>query len=210
MSLISKLRNAKTKWQIKGEDGKSLLSIKSIQSITVTHGGSVVSEPIEEGSFTSYNKTTEPLAITMEVSLQGADKNLQYSLKKLDELREGVTKFSIITPYREYTNMCLESFDYDMRAENGLGVLFVTMNMVEIREVAAAYSEVSADTIQKAQAASNAEAISEGQAASASDVSSIDTGTVSGVGINEEEAAAVESATNSSTLNEIAKGVGLK
>lgn len=127
--------------------------------------GMVVSDPVEEGSFTTYNKTSAPVSIDIMVSFQGDKASLQEAITKVKELKEGLTTFSIVTPYYEFESMTLERLSYDMKVENGLGVLIVTMTCIEVKEVEAAYTSVSQTAIQAAQCAnaSNASTVNTGQ-----------------------------------------------
>lgn len=165
--MFAQERNQRNGWVVLNDKSQNALPLRSVESLSVTHGGSAVSEPIEEGSFTSYNKTTEPISIELSAMMQGETTKLQSALTRLTELQNSVERLSVSTPYYEYQNMTLESFDYEMSTTNGLGMLAVKLSLVEVRESAAAYSEVSAD------------AITASQAASASDVSAVDTGSVS-------------------------------
>ena len=167
MSVFAK-STKKPDWALR-KDGTDLLSVTSFLSASVTSGGSVVSAPVEEGSFTSYNKTADPLAVKLEAAFQGTKNELQTILQSLDTLKESTDTFSIVTPYSEFEDMTLASFQYELRTENGIGVLYVTMDCEEVKEVAAAYSSVSAEAIQANQAAnaSDASMVSTGQTATA-------------------------------------------
>jgi hypothetical protein len=167
---------------IADERGNSVLPIKSILSLSATSGGSVVSDAIEEGSFTAYNKTSEPLELNMEIGFEGEDWELNHALTSLTELKESVATFSIVTPYHEYENMTLENYDYEMKTENGLGALIANCTFKEIREVKPAYSQVDASTIQQNQdenRAAQSESISSDDCSDASDSSVEDGGQVS-------------------------------
>ena len=167
---------------IADERGNSVLPIKSILSLSATSGGSVVSDAIEEGSFTAYNKTSEPLELNMEIGFEGEDWELNHALTSLTELKESVATFSIVTPYHEYENMTLENYDYEMKTENGLGALIANCTFKEIREVKPAYSQVDASTIQQNQdenRAAQSESISSDDCSDASDSSVSDGGQVS-------------------------------
>lgn len=179
MSFLPKIKN-KNIWRIADEKGNSVLSFRSVLGMSVTAGGSVVSDSIEEGSFTSYNKTSDPLEITLEIGFQGEVDELQESITKVAELKESVATFSIITPYIEYENMTLENFDYEIKTENGLGVLIVNVIFREIREVQAAYSQVDAETIRQ-----NQEDLASADCTDASDSSVVDGGQVSGCDLSE-------------------------
>lgn len=185
MSLISSIISPEYRvqqWMIADERGNSVLPIKSILSLSATSGGSVVSDAIEEGSFTAYNKTSEPLELNMEIGFEGEDWELNHALTSLTELKESVATFSIVTPYHEYENMTLENYDYEMKTENGLGALIANCTFKEIREVKPAYSQVDASTIQQNQdenRATESESISSDDCSDASDSSVEDGGQVS-------------------------------
>lgn len=113
--------------------------------MAVNYGGTAVSAPIEEGSFTTYNKTSEPFKINAVLAF---DENkgkqilnkrnvtsLQDTLTKLVTLKKSPITFDIITPSRVYKNVTLEKFDFKMSRETGYGVLFVNAVFVEIPEV---------------------------------------------------------------------------
>lgn len=130
-------RKGADEWTFSG----NVIPAASIFELTITSGGSVVASPIEQGSFTSYNKTTEPLHIAATLSFSGTDGFLHSVLDNLSTLKDGVTTFSIETPVYEYENMTLQSYDYAMRREDGRGVLYVNAEFVEIKEVALAYTQ---------------------------------------------------------------------
>lgn len=115
----------------------------SFFDLSISCGGSVVSSPIENGSFFSYNKTNEPIQINANLSFSGTNTFLQSVLDRLYKLKNSVTTFSIKTPIYEYRNMNLESFDYALRREDGLGVLYIKAVFVEIREVKLTYTDTT-------------------------------------------------------------------
>lgn len=185
MSVFSKTTK-KTDWALK-KNGADLLSITSFLSASITSGGSVVSAPVEEGSFTSYNKTADPLAVKIEAAFQGTKAELQTILESLESLKESTDTFSIVTPYAEYENMTLASYQFESRTENGVGVLFVTMDTEEVKEVSAAYTTVSAEAIQA------------NQAANASDASTVDTGQTATASLSTSETAQAQASGTAAT-----------
>lgn len=114
--------------------------------VDISYGGSVVSAPIEQGSFFSYNKTTEPIQINATLAFDGSNTYLQSVLKNLNTLKNSVTIFSIVTPFSEFQSMTLESYDYNLRTRNGLGVLYIKANFVEIKEIVVNYGDESTIT----------------------------------------------------------------
>lgn len=129
----------------------------SFFDLSISCGGSVVSSPIENGSFFSYNKTNEPIQINANLSFSGTNTFLQSVLDRLYKLKNSVTTFSIKTPIYEYRNMNLESFDYALRREDGLGVLYIKANFVEIREVQLTYTDTGISPEQTKDVAASSE-----------------------------------------------------
>lgn len=171
-------------WVIADGSGNSLLPAYSVISIDVQMDGQVVSDSIEGGSFTTYNKTNAPMSITMTISFQGNKSALQEAITKVKELKESTETFSIVTPYYEFENMTAETLSYKMSLENGLGVLFVDLTCVEVKEVEAAYTSVSQSAIQAS------------QCANASNTSTVNTGQTTTSTPSEEEQEAAEELTS--------------
>ena len=112
----------------------NVLPNAAIFELQIRCGGTVVSSPIEAGSFISYNKTNEPMEINATLAFSGSDSFLQSVLDSLNTLKTSVTTFSIQTPLYEYENFTLQNYDYSMRREDGRGVLYVNALFLEIRE----------------------------------------------------------------------------
>mgnify|MGYP001777270156 CR=1 FL=1 len=119
----------------------NVLPNAAIFELQIRCGGTVVSSPIEAGSFISYNKTNEPMEINSTLAFSGSDSFLQSVLDSLNALKTSVTTFSIQTPLYEYENFTLQNYDYSMRREDGRGVLYVNALFLEIREVQLSYTD---------------------------------------------------------------------
>ncbi len=127
----------RTTWMF--SDG--ILPTAIIIKMSMKDGGTVVSGPVEEGSFATYNKTTDPFEISATLAFQGTDTYLQSIITSLKTLKSSVTTFSIITPYEEYKGMTLESYSYEYSLDNGLGILYVDAEFKEIREIMLSYTK---------------------------------------------------------------------
>lgn len=132
-------RNKSTDWSF----SDNVLPNANFFDMSIRCGGQVVSSSIEEGSFFSYNKTTEPIEINATISFSGTNTFLQSVLDRLNNLKNAVTTFSIKTPVYEYQNMNLQNYDYDFRREDGLGVLYIKTTFIEIREVNLQYTNTT-------------------------------------------------------------------
>ena len=129
---------------VDAETSLSAFDFDSLIQFEVKAEGYVVSAPIEQGSFASYNKVDSPNYIEVQLAKQGTDDVLQAALKTLDELQTTASKVNFVTPVAEYQGYTLESYDFSMNSRDGLGVLYLTLRLVEIREVTPQYTDSKA------------------------------------------------------------------
>lgn len=138
----SKSFPAKNAWAIMDASGKIAIAFSSFISADMRNESQVVSAPVEEGGFASYNKTDTPFEISVSLGFQGMDGELQAALATLARLRESTELVSLVTPDSEYRSLTLKGFNYRRSREDGLGVLFVDLSFVEVRQVATRYVNV--------------------------------------------------------------------
>lgn len=180
---LGKARLGSEEWTITDKNGNALLPIYSINGLpSITAGGKAVSAPVEQNSFQTYNKTSEPIEVQMDIVFEGTNAEIQNGLTKTLELKESTETFSIVTPYYEFENMTLESLNYSQTTSNGLGSVLVSLVCREVKEVTVAYTTVSQKAIQANQQAPASSAgadstpISAADATDPSDTSMVDTG----------------------------------
>ena len=122
------------------EDGYDIVKFTSFISMDVKDGGKVVDTPVEEGSFATYNKVDNPREIKCTLATQGTDDELQTYIQSLTDLRNSTDLVMVATPVFLYEKMNLEEFSYSLKVEDGRGVLFADLSLVEIRQVEMEYS----------------------------------------------------------------------
>jgi hypothetical protein len=180
-------------WIVKGQT--AAVDFSSMQEFSAEKSSRLPDEPIEKGSFATYNRIIEPRAITCRLSIEGGASKLQSAIDRLTDLCENNEKITLTTPEQSYKNMMLESFDYRRDATNGRGVLFVDLRFKEIREVQSAQTTTSVE---------EAEPIEAEDAADGSVCDDIDDGEMQGVDASAAEQEAEDSGgTNRSILAEI-------
>lgn len=123
------------------EDGYDIVTFTSFISMDVKDGGKVVETPVEEGSFTTYNKVDNPREVKCTLATQGTDEELQTYIQSLTDLRNGTDLVMVATPMFLYEQMNLEEFSYSVKVEDGRGVLYADLSLVEIRQVEMEYSD---------------------------------------------------------------------
>ena len=120
-------------WIVRGQT--AAVDFNSMQEFSAEKSSRLPDEPLEKGSFSTYNRIIEPRSITCQLSVEGSASKLQSAIDRLTDLCENDEKITLTTPEQNYPNMMLESFDYRRDAMNGRGVLYVDLRFKEIREV---------------------------------------------------------------------------
>lgn len=129
------------------DSGDIAVQFSRIMDLEMTAEGKVVSTPIEQGSFASYNKVASPTAIRATLGVEGELSDLQTVVDTLFELKDGTELVNFVTPVREYQSYTLEKFSYQQAAEKGVNVLYVEINLAEIKEVEPQYTDSKAPAI---------------------------------------------------------------
>lgn len=130
------------RWTLTNASGEAVVAFTSFLSLDLRNESRVVSGPVEEGSFATYNKVETPLEVDVSLGIQGDDATLQSALDSLNALQAGTGLVNLVTPNAEYQDLNLESFNYRRRREDGLGVLWVDLSLVGVKQVKAAYTNV--------------------------------------------------------------------
>ena len=170
-SLLTNNKTSTESWDFRDKQGTSIFGNVRVMDIGVEKNGSTVAQPIEENSFFSYNKTSEPTQISCTLCFEGTAQYMQSCLNIVDRYRIGIDLVSIVTPHAEYENMTLESYSYTRDVTNGQGLLYVQAVFREVKEVKAAYSSTDVSELPPP--------ISENESANPSDASTQDTGMAS-------------------------------
>ena len=179
-------------WIVKGQS--SAVDFNSMQEFSAEKSSRLPDEPIEKGSFSTYNRIIEPRSISCRLSVEGSASKLQSAIDRLTTLCENDEKITLTTPEQSYPNMMLESFDYRRDAINGRGVLYVDLRFKEIREVASAQTTTAIE---------EAEVIEPDDAEDGSVCDDVDDGEIQSVDASAAEEDAAENGRNRSTLHEI-------
>lgn len=145
------------------DTGLSVFDFDALIQFEVRAEGMVVSAPVEQGSFAAYNKVDSPNYIEVQLARQGTDDELQAALKTLDSLQASATQMNFVTPVAEYENFTLESYDFAMTRRDGLGVLYIRLHLIEVREVTAQYTDSKAISVKNTKRAGDASTTDRGK-----------------------------------------------
>ena len=136
-------------YQLFAEIGGDSLSFDSVIQMSHSNTGKALSNPIEEGSFASYNKVQDPTKTQVTLAVQGLPSTQDAILQKLDEWQSEAIKITFTTPAASYDSRTLEGYDYSRTVTNGANMLIIQLRLVEVREVS---TQVSTNVITPQQA----------------------------------------------------------
>lgn len=191
--ILTDFFSTRKSWIVRGQSAS--VDFSSMQEFAAEKSSRLPDEPIEKGSFATYNRIIEPRTITCKLAVEGSAAKLQSAIDRLTTLCENDEKVTLTTPEQNYPNMMLESFDYRRDVMSGRGILYVDLRFKEIREVKSAQTTTSVE---------EAEPIEAEDAADGSVCDDIDDGEMQGVDASAAEQEAEESGgTNRSILAEI-------
>lgn len=117
------------------EDGEAAVFFDSMLGVEVSTENQVAQEPVEQGSFASYNKSASPRQVKVTLARSGDGYDHDEIICALDELCSGTDLLTLITPAQEYEGYNLESYNYRRSETNGVQLLVVELSLVEIRQV---------------------------------------------------------------------------
>lgn len=129
------------RWGIFDAEGREAAVFDAFITLSVKGEAKVTSNPVEQGSFASYNKTTAPTRLQVTMARTGRAAIRAAILTRLEELKSGTEQISVITPDRVLEGYSLTSVDYSYQAADGVDRLVVALTLEEVREVAAEYSD---------------------------------------------------------------------
>jgi hypothetical protein len=144
------------------ENDKPVLDYGSVISLEFTCEGEVVSVPIEQGSFTTYNKTKSPDLVRLQMVFCNDQSTLQRAVATLKQLQKGTQLLNLTTPVQIISNLTIESCNYQQTTENSFGILFVDITLVEVKQAQRQYAKQTI-TQKNAKNPSNASTVNTGK-----------------------------------------------
>jgi hypothetical protein len=145
------------------------IAFKTMLEMGVEEGSKIPTEPIEKGSFASYNRVIEPNSANCRLALEGDASEIQSVLQTLSDMKTGNQRVTFTTPFDSYDNLMLESFDYRRDGNSGFNVLIVDLKLKEIREVESAKTTSSVSEPETPAGDVSADASADGSCVSSED-----------------------------------------
>lgn len=99
--------------------------------------------PVERGGFASYNKVELPAEPTVILALSGYEGQRTTFLNAIDAATKSTATYNVVTPEVVYVGYTLGRYNYHRRSSQGVTLLLVEISLKEVRNVSAAYSQVT-------------------------------------------------------------------
>lgn len=109
----------------------------------------IISSPVEEGGFVSYNRTSTPAAIGLQVAIKGTPDDLMDALVNLEVMMEQTDLLTLITPDNVYQDYNMVKLQYSRKPEDGLDVAYIDIGLEEVRQVESKYTNTKVAPEQK-------------------------------------------------------------
>lgn len=123
-----------TTWGIVDQNGSALLTPDSFVDFEYREERKIPTYPLEEGSFSSYNKVALPFDCRVTVSCSGNGKmSKEAFLAAIEKLLSSLTLCSVVTPNTTYKSCNLIHVDYRREAKQGATLLLAQLWFQEIR-----------------------------------------------------------------------------
>lgn len=121
---------------------KEIVSFDTFLGYDYSNETSVMSHPIENGSFANYNKVSDPYSINVILAKSGFPFEIRDTISTLEKYKDGIDCIDIVTPYKTYSKCNLKSMHYAIRESSSVNLLVVELSFIEIKEVELGYKTV--------------------------------------------------------------------
>lgn len=90
--------------------------------------------PVERGGFESYDKVNTPFQVRIQFVSGGSEAKRESLLKSIAGIADDLTLYDVLTPEEVYVGVNVAGYSYRRTSTNGLGLMIVDVNLLEIRE----------------------------------------------------------------------------
>lgn len=125
-------------WGVFDKDGNQALTPDSFLGVEYRNESRVSNYPQEQGAFASYNKVATPFDCRVRMAIGGDKASRTAFLSAVDAMLKGIDLFTVVTPEVTYANATLETYDYRRDSFNGVSMLIVSLDFIEVRITATA------------------------------------------------------------------------
>lgn len=126
------------RWGLYDQDGQPVVQFDTFLGIRFRDGSRISSFPVEQGTFSSFNKVDTPYDAALRFAHSGDMASRAALLDKLKELKSSVALFSVVTPEKSYPFANVVAYAYERSPRTGPSQLIVELYVEEVRQTAVA------------------------------------------------------------------------
>ena len=126
------------RWGLYDQDGQTVVQFDTFLGIRFRDGSRISSFPVEQGTFSSFNKVDTPYDAALRFAHSGDMDSRAALLDKLKALKSSVALFSVVTPEKSYPSANVVAYAYERSSRTGPSQLIVELYVEEVRQTAAA------------------------------------------------------------------------
>ena len=127
-------------WGVFDAGGNAVVTPDTFLGIEYTNSRRIANFPVEQGSFSAYNKVNDPFVGAVRMAVGGTLADREQFLQDLQTLADSLDLYTLVTPEASYSNVNMERFDYRRETRNGAGIIVANCHFVEIRQAQTAYN----------------------------------------------------------------------
>lgn len=142
---INSIAATTPQWGLMDSDGNLVITPDSVVNMRFRHEFKDSDFPIEQGSFSSYNKVATPFEGWFTFNKGGMLADRTQFLTSLESVVTDTNLYVFATPELSYPNVNLEEYDYERSAEKGFQLIPADLHLVEIRVAASPTFSNTAD-----------------------------------------------------------------
>lgn len=117
--------------------------VSSVAELSIGGESNVSDYPIEDGTFTTYNKVLMPNIFPIVMTRDGSQAERTAFLNWLQVTVGSFELFDVLCPERTYRNVTLKSYRISRSSSSGAAMIIANCIFQEIRQIPAVYSSSS-------------------------------------------------------------------
>jgi hypothetical protein len=126
-------------WGIFNQDGSLAIQPDSMISLDFKKDYKIPNYPVEQGSFQSYNKVTLPRGIKVRMSKGGSNSDRANFIVQVNSAANSLNLYNVVVPEGTLTkNVSVLNYAFSRTSTNGVGLLSVDIEFIEIMTTATA------------------------------------------------------------------------
>lgn len=130
-------------WGLYNSANELVFDVDTVIDLKYENASKISMFPVEAGSFATYNKVRNPYKAKVRMAVGGDQIRVANFIAALDAAANDTNLYSIVTPESVYVNANIEKISYSRSHDKGVNNILADLEIVEVRQVAPQYSNVS-------------------------------------------------------------------